>query len=77
MFDLFLIACVNGAICEYVQVPALYASEQTCEMQAALIAGTIQGRHDASGDLTYRFDCNYRAADGKEPPVIFFDPRPS
>ena len=77
MFDLFLIACINGHIFEYVQVPGLYASERSCEVQAALIAGTIQGRHDASGDLTYRFDCNYSEATGDNPPKIFIDPRPS
>ena len=77
MFDLFLIACVNGYICEYVQVPALYASEQTCEMQAAMLAGTVQGRHDPSGDLTYKFSCTESKIVGKEPPVIYIDPRAS
>jgi hypothetical protein len=69
MFDLFLIACVNDQICEYVQTPAIYESETSCRQQAALIAGMVQGRYDAAGRLTYEFHCAVRQASDQAPPL--------
>lgn len=76
MFELFLVACVNAHICEYVQVSDLYATEETCKMQAAIIAGVIQGRHDVSGNVSYRFNCNLQEAAEAAPPDLITGPSP-
>lgn len=76
MFELFLVACVETHICEYVQVSDLYESEATCQMQAAIIAGMIQGRHDPSGNVSYRFNCNLQEAAEAAPPVTTSRPTP-
>jgi hypothetical protein len=76
MFELFLVACVNTQICEYVQVSDIYATEQSCQMQAAIIAGMIQGRHDASGNVSYRFNCNLQEAAEATPPAVISQPTP-
>jgi hypothetical protein len=76
MFELFLVACVDTHICEYVQVSDLYATEQSCQMQAAIIAGVIQGRHDVSGNVSYRFNCNPQEAADAEPPDLIIRPAP-
>ncbi len=57
MFELFVVACVGARICEYLDVPMLYPSEPRCVQQAALIAGTVKGRHDPSLELTYEYEC--------------------
>lgn len=76
MFELFLVACVNTQICEYVQVSDIYATEQSCQMQAAIIAGMIQGRHDASGNVSYRFNCNLQESAEATPPALAVPPAP-
>ncbi|MGE0117937.1 MAG: hypothetical protein AB7E71_04860 [Dongiaceae bacterium] len=58
MFELLVIACVNGKICEYQQLPPIYASEQVCAQQAAIIAGMIHARHDIGGTLSYKYRCS-------------------
>jgi hypothetical protein len=58
MFELLVVACINGRICEYVQTPALYVTEQACAEQAALIAGMVHGRYETSSELSYRFSCH-------------------
>jgi ssDNA-binding Zn-finger/Zn-ribbon topoisomerase 1 len=57
MFELLLVACVNFTVCEYIASPLAYETREACAQQAALIAGTVRGRHDAGGELTYRYDC--------------------
>ncbi len=71
MFELLLVACVNFTVCEYIASPLPYASREACAQQAALIAGTVRGRHDAGGKLTYSFDCRptASAALAASPPV--------
>ena len=76
MFELFLVACVDTQICEYVQVSDLYATEEACQMQAAIIAGVIQGRHDVSGNVSYRFNCNPQEAAEAVPPAVAVPPAP-
>jgi hypothetical protein len=76
MFELFLVACVDTHICEYVQVSDLYATEETCKMQAAIIAGVIQGRHDVSGNVSYRFNCNLQESADAAPPKLVISPAP-
>jgi hypothetical protein len=58
MFELLVVACINGRICEYVQTPALYATEQVCAEQAAIIAGMVHGRYDTDSALSYRYSCH-------------------
>src|SRR5262245_8028526 len=58
MFELLVVACINGRICEYVQTPALYATEQVCAQQAAIIAGMVHGRYDTDSALSYRYSCH-------------------
>ena len=76
MFELFLVACVDTHICEYVQVSDLYATEQSCQIQAAIIAGMVQGRHDVSGNVSYRFNCNPQEAAEAAPPNLVIRPAP-
>ncbi len=76
MFELFLVACVDTHICEYVQVSDLYATEQSCQMQAAIIAGIVQGRHDVSGNISYRFNCNLQESAEIVPPAVAVPPAP-
>jgi hypothetical protein len=58
MFELFLVACVGLKVCEYLAVPQLYETEAQCAAQAALIAGMVNGRYDAGGALTWRYECD-------------------
>ena len=76
MFELFLVACVDTHICEYVQVSDLYVTEQSCQMQAAIIAGIVQGRHDVSGNVSYRFNCNLQESAEIVPPAVADPPAP-
>jgi hypothetical protein len=76
MFELILVACVDTHICEYVQVSDIYATEQSCQMQAAIIAGMVQGRHDVSGNVSYRFNCNLQEAAEFAPPAVVVPPTP-
>ncbi len=57
MFELLLVACVSDEVCEYLRTPALYATEQSCAGQAAIIAGMVHARHDIGGTLSYRYSC--------------------
>lgn len=58
LFELFVVACIASRACEYVTVPAAYASRPACERQAAIIAGMVRGRHaDAGRALVYEFTC--------------------
>jgi hypothetical protein len=58
MFELLVVACINGRICEYVQTPALYVTERVCAEQAAIIAGMVHGHYDAASALSYRYSCH-------------------
>jgi hypothetical protein len=57
MFELLVIACISDKICEYQHLPPIYANEQVCARQAAIVAGMIHARHDISGSLSYRYRC--------------------
>lgn len=57
MYELFLIACVGGRICDYTLIPMLYTTEARCEQQAALLAGMQRGSRPPGLGLSYRFRC--------------------
>jgi hypothetical protein len=57
MFELLVIACISNTICEYQNLPPIYANEQVCAQQAAIVAGMIHARHDISGSLSYKYRC--------------------
>lgn len=57
MFQLLLSVCLSAAHCEYLAPPLVYASEEACRFQAALIAGTVAGAGPPGGSLSYRFRC--------------------
>jgi hypothetical protein len=69
MFELLVVACINGRICEYVQTPALYATEQVCAEQAAIIAGMVHGHYDSGSALSYRYSCHLGALAGQPAPL--------
>lgn len=58
MFELIVIACINDDVCEYLHLPPIYANEQVCAQQAAIVAGMVHARHDIAGALTYEYRCN-------------------
>jgi hypothetical protein len=62
MFELLVIACISDEVCEYQHLPPIYANEQVCAQQAAIVAGMIHARHDISGSLTYKYRCRLAEA---------------
>ncbi len=62
MFELLVIACIGDKVCEYQHLPPIYANEQVCAQQAAIVAGMIHARHDISGSLTYKYRCRLAVA---------------
>lgn len=57
MFQLVLAVCVSSSVCEY-RMPVMgYETAEVCELQAALVAGMVAGRHPPSGAVTYRYRC--------------------
>lgn len=69
MFELMLVACIVDGTCEYVRTPAIYASEEVCAAQAAILAGMAHARIDIFGELTYHYTCNLAAAAAPMQPV--------
>ena len=57
MFELLIAVCVNATLCEYMAPQIAYESEASCRHQAALIAGTVAGRHSPFSEITWRFRC--------------------
>lgn len=61
MFELLLSVCVSASLCEYLASPIRYATEESCRIQAALIAGTVAGDNPPSDRVIYRFRCKAAA----------------
>lgn len=69
MFELLLIACVSSAVCERIQSPMIYRSEERCAINASLLAGMVKGRHAVGAEQTYLFQCAPLAG-GQAPWVV-------
>jgi len=54
--ELLLTVCVLG-FCEYIAPPVTYATEESCEIQSALMAGMVAQHYRRGAQVTYRFRC--------------------
>lgn len=57
MFELLLVACVGISGCDAIASPIRYATEERCQHQAALLAGTLRGGRPLLLPTTYGFSC--------------------
>gem|GEM_PF-3030533 len=76
MFELMLVTCIGIRLCEYqLKIPQVYASQERCARQAAIIAGMFRGRHESRTPLRYSYACTKvggdvaRWIDGGHPPT--------
>lgn len=58
LYTLFVVACV-GPVCHYVASPVSYATQEGCQINAAMIAGMKRAESAPVHDprFSYRFEC--------------------
>lgn len=54
--ELLLTVCVLG-FCEYLAPPVVYADEESCRVQSAILAGMVAQHYRRGAEVTYRFRC--------------------
>ncbi len=56
MMEMLLAVCVVS-FCEYIAPPVTYVDEDSCWVQAAMLAGMVSQRYRRGAAVTYRFRC--------------------